>query len=216
MQVIEKFSMYFSSAIEKSVLKILSIFKYYSFFQKTKNTQTPITFFLWYMQKVRGYNRNAYWPVHFTSVISGAKNVYCGIETNPGYMPGCYIQAIGKIYIGDYTQVSANVGIISANHNLTDTRKHILQNVVIGKYCWIGMGAIILPGVILGDFTVVGAGSIVSKSFPDGYCVIAGNPAKQIKLLNKSDCVVFKSEFEYNGYIESQQFEKYRHKYLNI
>ena len=43
------------------------------------------------------------------------------------------------------------------------------------------MNSVILPGVVLGEHTVVGAGSIVTKSFPEGYCVIAGNPAKIIR-----------------------------------
>ena len=47
------------------------------------------------------------------------------------------------------------------------------------------MNSVILPGVVLGDHTVVGAGSIVTKSFEDGYCVIAGNPAKVIRTLDK-------------------------------
>ena len=46
------------------------------------------------------------------------------------------------------------------------------------------MNSVVLPGVKLGDHTVVGAGSIVTKSFPEGYCVIAGNPAKMIKKIN--------------------------------
>lgn len=36
------------------------------------------------------------------------------------------------------------------------------------------MNATILPGVELGDHTVVGAGSVVTRSFPEGYYVIAG------------------------------------------
>ena len=33
----------------------------------------------------------------------------------------------------------------------------------------------------LGDNTVVGAGAVVTRSFPEGHCVIGGNPARKIK-----------------------------------
>ena len=131
-------------------------------------------------------------------------------------MPWCYIQAIGKIYIGDYTQIAPKVGIISANHDLYDNRNHLPSEVKIGKYCWIGMGAVILPGVVLGDYTIVGAGAIVTKSFPEGYCVIGGNPAKLLKSLEKEKCVFHRSEFEYNGYIPTKDFEEFRSKNLDI
>ena len=49
------------------------------------------------------------------------------------------------------------------------------------------MNTVILPGVSLGDHTIVGAGSVVTKSFQEGNCVIAGNPAKVIRYLNESD-----------------------------
>jgi acetyltransferase-like isoleucine patch superfamily enzyme len=191
-------------------------FKKYYFFKNTINTQTPISFELWYNQKVKGHCNDAYWPVHFTSLVINPKNIYCGIETCPGYSPGNYIQAIGKIYIGDYTQIAPNVGIISANHNIYNNSKHIIKNVKIGKYCWIGMGAIILPGVILGDFTIVGAGSIVTKSFKEGYCLIAGNPAKKIKKIEIEKCILNKSNFEYNGYIKHELFETFRINNLTI
>ena len=55
------------------------------------------------------------------------------------------------------------------------------RDVIIGEKCWIGMNCVVLPGVTLGDHTIVGAGAVVTKSFKDGYCVIAGNPAKKIK-----------------------------------
>lgn len=182
----------------------------------TRGNQTPVTFGMWKKQKKSLHNKHVYWPVHETSIVSGYKNVYAGVDTCPGYMPGCYIQAIGKIHIGDYTQISANVGIITANHDMYDNRKHIVDNIVIGKYCWIGMNSMVLPGVILGDNTIVGAGSVVTKSFPDGYCVLVGNPAKKIRDLNRDEVIHHVCENKYNGYIPSDQFKEFRKKNLNI
>jgi acetyltransferase-like isoleucine patch superfamily enzyme len=146
---------------------------------ETRNTQTPISFRYWFYQKVLGINRSAYWQVHFTSIVTYPKNVVIGIETSPGMMPGCYIQGMGKVEIGDYTQIATNVGIISSNHDLYDTNKHIESSVKIGKYCWLGMNSVILPGVELGDFTIVGAGSVVISDVPDGKKIV-GNPIRFI------------------------------------
>jgi carbonic anhydrase/acetyltransferase-like protein (isoleucine patch superfamily) len=172
---------------------------------------------MWFWQKVLGYNKDAYWPVHFTSIITGSvANIYCGVETCPGFSSGCYIQAIGKIFIGDYTQIAPNVGIISANHDVYDNRRHIPGEVRIGAYGWIGMNSIILPGVTLGDFTVVGAGSVVTKSFPEGHCVIAGNPARLVRRLDQQQCIRHQSTYEYNGYVKHSEFDSYRRQNLAV
>ena len=186
-----------------------------SFLEKTRGTQTPIKFRTWFLQKVVGFNRTAYWPVHFTSIVSHSKNIIAGIETCPGYMPGCYIQGYGKIFIGDYTQIGPNVGLISSNHSTTSNQEYVKGEIRIGKYCWIGMGAVVLPNVTLGDFTVVGAGAIVTKSFAEGHCVIGGNPAKIIKTIDSNECVRHRSKTEYNGYIPSPRFAKFRERKLS-
>lgn len=157
-------------------------------------------------QKVLGFNRSAYWPVHFTSKVTGANNIIIGEESAPGWSPGCYIQGIGQIEIGDLVRIAPNVGIISANHSLEDINKHVLSKVKIGSYSWIGMNAVILPGVELGEHTIVGAGSIVTKSFQEGYCVIAGNPARKIKDINPSSCVHKTERLGYRGYLSEKQF----------
>ena len=185
-------------------------------FYETRSTQTPITFSTWFNQKILGRNYEAYFPIHKTSTVTNIRNIIAGVEVSPGYSHGCYIQGIGKIEIGDYTQIAPNVGIISANHELTDNRKHIVKSVKIGKYCWMGMGAIILPGIVLGDYTVVAAGAIVTKSFPEGYCLIGGNPAKILKTLDKNECVEHKSKYEYCGYIKKKNFKKYSKRFLNV
>ena len=108
------------------------------------------------------------------------------------------------------------MGIISANHDIYDYRKHIKGSVKIGRYCWIGMNAVIMPDVELGDHTVVSAGAVVTESFPKGYCVIAGNPAKCIKKIIKEDCVEYKNEYEYYGYIKKNKFASFRAKHLDV
>ena len=182
----------------KALLK--KIFKrIYLKVEETKDYQAPIKFGMYIIQKFTR-NRRVPWPVHHTSIVTGHQNIEIGIDTNPGYMPGCYIQGIGNIKIGDYTQISSNVGIISSNHNVYDTREHILSSVVIERYCWIGMNAVVMPGVVLGEHTIVGAGAVVTKSFEEGYCIIAGNPAKKIRDINPNKVIKFKNKFLYIGY----------------
>lgn len=63
------------------------------------------------------------------------------------------------------------------------------------------MNGVIMSGVHLGLCSVVGAGNIVTKNFPNGYCVIGGNPAKLIKALDKEKFVPTKYEEEYYGFV---------------
>lgn len=204
------------SAVKNIIWAILKHLPITKGFYETRGTQTPIKFRMWFLQKVLGFNKRAYWPAHFTSIIGNPQNIYAGIDTSPGYSPGCYIQGGGKVYIGDYTQIAPNVGIISSNHDLHDSRKKVIGKVDIGKYCWIGMNAMILPNVKLGDFTIVAAGAVVTKSFEEGYCVIGGNPAKILKELDKNKCKPFKNQYEYFGYIRKDKFKVFREKHLNV
>lgn len=57
---------------------------------------------------------------------------------------------------------------------------------VIGKNVVIGVGSKIIGPIKIGDNSIVGAGSIVTKDVPDNI-VVAGNPAKMIKILDEED-----------------------------
>ena len=137
-------------------------------------------------------NADTAWAIHHTSTIHSQDKIVRGKNVFPGDSPGVYINAANGIELGDYTNIGPNVGLVSTNHDFINNDVHVAaQPIVIGRFCWMGMGAVILPGVVLGDFTIVGAGTIVTKSFTDGYCVIAGNPARVIKQLNKEECNAF-------------------------
>jgi acetyltransferase-like isoleucine patch superfamily enzyme len=143
-------------------------------------------------RKIFRQNAAVKWPVHHTSTIHCPEKIQLGKETFPGDSPGIYINASNGVSIGDFTNLGPHVGIISVNHDPVNNDAQVAAPPIrIGRYCWLGFGAIVLPGVVLGDFTIVGAGAVVTKSFTDGYCIIAGNPAAIIKQLNKTECDSF-------------------------
>lgn len=87
------------------------------------------------------------------------------------------------VEIGDNVTIAFGVdllthdnSVIKCNINATD----YFGRIIIGNDCFIGAKSTILPGVTLGDRTIVGTGSVVTKSFPEGNIVIAGNPARAI------------------------------------
>jgi acetyltransferase-like isoleucine patch superfamily enzyme len=54
-------------------------------------------------------------------------------------------------------------------------------DIAIGNDVWIGANSTILSGVSIGDGAVIGAASLVCRNV-DPYSVVAGNPARQIRL----------------------------------
>lgn len=128
-------------------------------------------------------NVDARWPVSSDCRIIEPNNISFDVDDINNFQSfGIYYQAIGEIIIGKGTYIAPNVGLITSNHDINNLDKHMPpQSIHIGNKCWIGMNSIILPGIILGDNTIVGAGSVVTKSFAEGNCVIAGNPAVKKK-----------------------------------
>lgn len=107
-------------------------------------------------------------------------NIYCG--ENVYFNVNCVVLDVAKVSIGSNVFIGPTVHIYTATH----PKDHVLRRTVegskpvtIGDDCWIGGGAIILPGVTIGNRCVVGAGSVVTKSIPDDS-VVAGNPARTL------------------------------------
>ena len=107
---------------------------------------------------------------------------------------GATIYARKSIRIGDNTCIGGNCKImdndfhpIEIEARNADVKEKIgTKPVIIGKNCFIGCNTLILKGTVLGDGCVVGAGAVVCGEFPEN-AVIAGNPAKVIKILEQKD-----------------------------
>ena len=94
------------------------------------------------------------------------------------------------IYVGDNTMFGPGVIVATAGHpilpSLREKGYQYNMPVSIGKNCWIGAGAIILPGVQSGDNVVIGAGSVVTKDIPSDV-VAVGNPCRVLRPVGERD-----------------------------
>lgn len=200
--------------IKQFIKKLIPFYIAYS--RSTKSTIHNQSYWSYLKFRVSGKcNGGGYFPVHPTCTIANIRKIYVGINSTVA-RPGCYLQGAGTIRFGDYVRLAPNVGILSANHDLYDQRKFNVAPIVIGDYSWIGMNSVVTAGVTLGPRTIVAAGAVVTKSFPDGYCVLAGVPAKVVKYLDKEKFVPWHYEQEFYGYIPKDKFESVRKKYIDI
>lgn len=97
---------------------------------------------------------------------------------------GCVLLDVCEIRIGDGTQIGPQVQLLAADHpREAEIREAGLETgkpVTVGRNCWIGGGALLLPGVSVGDDAIVGAGAVVTRDVPAG-ATVAGNPARPLR-----------------------------------
>ena len=138
-------------------------------------------------QRIFRINSDVLWPVHWSSIVSSQENIirrYPNWST-PGFNIGQYIQASNGIVLGDRVRLGPGVKLISADHDILDFDQHVSKRPIeIESFCWLGANVVVLPGVHLAEHTIVAAGAVVTKSFPEGNCVIAGVPAKVVKKID--------------------------------
>jgi acetyltransferase-like isoleucine patch superfamily enzyme len=98
-----------------------------------------------------------------------------------------------RIVIGNKVLMAPEVIIMSGDHNTQLAGKFMYdyrddenrpsddRDVILEDDIWVGVRAVILKGVKVGRGAVIGAGAVVTKPVPP-YCVVAGNPARPLKL----------------------------------
>lgn len=70
-----------------------------------------------------------------------------------------------------------------ANKDWSDVES---RPILIKNNAWIGMHSFIMKGVTVGEGAIVAAGSVVTKDVPS-FTVVAGNPARVVKQINKDE-----------------------------
>jgi acetyltransferase-like isoleucine patch superfamily enzyme len=79
------------------------------------------------------------------------------------------------VHIGDHTAITAGVSIIT--HDFVNRE---WKDVYIGKNCFLGYGAVVLPGVSISDNCIVAANSVVARDV-EANSVVMGNPARVVE-----------------------------------
>ena len=114
------------------------------------------------------------------------------------------------VYVGDNTMIAPNVVIATAGHpiepRIREAGGQYNMQVHIGKNCWIGAGALILPGVTIGDNSVIGAGSVVTKDIPENV-VAYGNPCKVVRPINEHDEEYYFKDRKIPEYMKRKYFK---------
>ena len=114
----------------------------------------------------------------FSDDLSIGDNSSVGID--------CHLQA--GISIGNNVIMGQECLFFTSNHRTSSISTPMikqgydgLQSITVGNDLWIGARVIILPGVYVGDGAVIDAGSVVTHDV-ESYSVVAGNPAKLIRM----------------------------------
>lgn len=99
---------------------------------------------------------------------------------------GCLFDSWAPVTIGANCAVGPGVMFITSTHRLGPHEQRALDieaaPIVIGDGCWIGAGAIILPGVTVGAGAVIAAGAVVTADCePDR--LYGGVPARPLRTL---------------------------------
>ncbi|UCG12553.1 MAG: Gfo/Idh/MocA family oxidoreductase [Deltaproteobacteria bacterium] len=128
---------------------------------------------------------------HFSHLLSGSRiGERCNIGQNVAIGPdvtignGCKIQNNVSVYKGVTLEDGVFCGPSMVFTNVYNPRAEIrkmdqARPTLVKKGTTIGANATILCGTTLGKYSFIGAGAVVTKDVP-GYALVVGNPAKQI------------------------------------
>ena len=127
---------------------------------------------------------------HFCHVSAGVEigedcvfgqNVFVGNDVKIGSR--VKVQNNVSIYTGCELEDEVFLGPSCVLTNVTNPRSQVnrhslYEKTLFRRGCSIGANATVVPGVTIGRYAFIGAGAVITKDVPD-YALILGNPGKQ-------------------------------------
>lgn len=97
--------------------------------------------------------------------------------------PTSTISLSGRIVSGGRNSILVGADTLVAFKTLLitrDLRSGAVRPIRIGTRCFVGGGAVVMPGVTIGDESIVAGGAVVMDDVPP-RTIVAGNPARVIR-----------------------------------
>jgi len=172
-------------SLSKRAFKILK--KFFNYVRNILNLNVRYPFVKY------GSDVHIQWNVEFFS-----PNNRVSIGNHVGINSGTVI--ISDLVVGNYVLIAPRCGFINRGEHTYDVCGQPIyygprarsEVIIIKDDVWIGYGSTILGGVTIGEGSIVAAGSIVINDVPE-YTIVAGNPAKLIKMrFNKDEIIAHK------------------------
>ncbi len=128
---------------------------------------------------------------HFTHIMPGCQiGENCNIGQNVVIFPevilgnNVKVQNNVSVYTGVICDDDVFLGPSMVFTNVINPRSAVIRRgnyskTHVGKGATIGANATIICGINIGKYAFIGAGAVVTKSVPD-YSLLVGNPARQI------------------------------------
>ena len=155
---------------------------------------------------------------HFSHILANTKiGMNCSLGQNvvvgPNVRVGNDVKIQNNVSIYDGVTLEDNVfcGPSCVFTNVINPRSEIVRKeeykkTIVGKGASIGANATIVCGNNLGKYCFIGAGAVVTKDIPD-FALVVGNPAKIIAWISKSGgrlgndliCPIDGTQYEMSG-----------------